>query len=53
VPWKYGIIFKEKIVVQPIDHTAVSFNVRLLKGGVDLEEKGARRKFMFTIMDNG
>ena len=35
VPSKYGIIFKEKIVVQPQEHTAVSLNIRLMKGGVD------------------
>jgi hypothetical protein len=35
VPSKYGIIFKEKIIVQPIDHTAISLNIKLLKGGVD------------------
>lgn len=32
VPTKYGIIFKEKLVVSPTDHTCTSMNVRLMKG---------------------
>ena len=31
VPTKYGIIFKEKLVVSPTDHTCASVNVRLTK----------------------
>jgi hypothetical protein len=29
-PWKYGIIFKEKIVFSQTDNIMASFNLRLL-----------------------
>lgn len=53
VPSKYGIIFKEKIVVQPQEHTAVSLNIRLMKGGVDFQDLGLLKYYTFTIYDNG
>lgn len=53
VPSKYGIIFKEKIVVQPLEHTAVSLNIRLMKGGVDFQDLGLLKYYTFTIYDNG
>jgi len=31
VPTKYGIIFKEKVVISPSDHTSASMNIKLLK----------------------
>lgn len=32
VPTKYGIIFKEKIVISPTDNTSAAINIKLLKG---------------------
>jgi hypothetical protein len=32
-PWKYGIIFKEKIYLPPTDNTSAAFNIRLRKAG--------------------
>jgi hypothetical protein len=49
VPWKYGIIFKEKIFVGP-DNTSASFNFRLRRDGKDLEEK---RLFRLDVLDHG
>jgi hypothetical protein len=34
-PWKYGIIFKEKILYHPNDNIMATISVRLLKGGKD------------------
>jgi hypothetical protein len=34
-PWKYGIIFKEKIIYHPADNIMCSFNLRLQKDGTD------------------
>lgn len=53
MPSKYGIIFKEKIVVQPQEHTAVSLNIRLMKGGVDFQDLGLLKYYTFSILDNG
>lgn len=33
VPTKYGIIFKEKIIISPTDMTNAALNIKLLKGG--------------------
>ncbi len=49
VPWKYGIIFKEKIFVGP-DHTSAALNIRLKRGGGDLAEK---RLFKVEVLDQG
>ncbi len=48
-PSKYGIIFKEKLFVGP-DNTSAAFNIRLRKGGQDLEDK---RLFRIDIYDQG
>ena len=50
-PWKYGIIFKEKIVYAPIDNIIASINLRLLKNGKDIP-KEVRRAFRIEILDN-
>jgi hypothetical protein len=36
-PSKYGIIFKEKIMIGP-EHVSSAFNIRLRKDGKDLEK---------------
>lgn len=46
-PWKYGIIFKEKIFVGP-DNTSAAVNIRLRKGGHDMQEK---RLFKLEVLD--
>ena len=48
-PWKYGIIFKEKIFVGP-DHTSAALNIRLKRGANDLTEK---RLFKVEVLDQG
>ena len=54
VPWKYGIIFKEKVYVQPVDHTVVSLNIRLLKNKVDFgSDNNLLKRFVFQVLDNG
>ncbi len=50
-PWKYGIIFKEKVVFHQSDNIISSFNLRLLKNGKDFP-KEVRRAFKFEILDN-
>lgn len=50
-PWKYGIIFKEKIVFHQADSIIASMNLRLLKNGKDLPTE-AKRAFRFEILDN-
>ena len=50
-PWKYGIIFKEKIVFHQADSIIASMNLRLLKGGKDMPPE-AKRAFRFEILDN-
>jgi hypothetical protein len=32
IPSKYGIIFKEKVLISPLEHTMISLNVKLTKG---------------------
>lgn len=39
-PTKYGIIFKEKIVISPVDHTSASLNIKLLKGDKEFAKLG-------------
>jgi hypothetical protein len=53
VPSKYGIIFKEKIIVQQTEHTAVALNIRLLKNGVDFQDCGLLKYYNVAIYDNG
>lgn len=50
-PWKYGIIFKEKVVFAQADNIISSFNLRLLKNGKEFPEE-VRRAFRFEILDN-
>lgn len=53
-PWKYGIIFKEKIVYSPADNIMASLNLRLLKDGKDLTQiEGMRAAFRLELLDNG
>ena len=37
VPTKYGIIFKEKLIISPTDHTAATMNIKLLKNGTEFD----------------
>lgn len=55
VPTKYGIIFKEKIVISPTDHTSASLNIKLLKGGEEFSKvEGMQPKyFRVDVLDNG
>ena len=39
-PTKYGIIFKEKIVISPVDHTCASLNIKLMKGDKEFSKLG-------------
>lgn len=48
-PWKYGIIFKEKVAFHSNDNIMSSFNLRLLKNG---KEWQSRKPFTFEILDN-
>lgn len=50
-PWKYGIIFKEKVVFHQADNIMASINLRLLKNGKDFPEE-VRRAFRFEVLDN-
>jgi hypothetical protein len=50
-PWKYGIIFKEKIVQAVADNITASINIRLLKNGKDLPRE-LYRAFRFEVLDN-
>lgn len=55
VPTKYGIIFKEKIVISPTDNTAAAVNIKLLKGGQEFSsvEGMAPKYFRVDVLDNG
>ena len=50
-PWKYGIIFKEKIVFSQTDNIMASFNLRLLQNGKELPAE-VKRAFRFEVLDN-
>ncbi len=53
-PWKYGIIFKEKIIYHPVDNIMGAISLRLLKGGKDLDSLDIpKRCFRFEVLDNG
>lgn len=56
-PTKYGIIFKEKIVISPVDHTSASFNIKLLKDGKEMaantDPSHKPKYFRVEILDNG
>ena len=52
-PWKYGIIFKEKIIYHLADNILASINLRLSKDGKDLcKHDNVRRTFKFELLDN-
>jgi hypothetical protein len=51
-PWKYGIIFKEKIFTSPHDHTNATINVRLMHHSESLNKSGTLRYFKVQILDN-
>lgn len=52
-PSKYGIIFKEKIVVGP-DHTNAAINIRLKKDGKEFDKIDDMKKlFKFEVYDHG
>lgn len=55
VPTKYGIIFKEKILISPTDNTAAAINIKLLKGGNEFSniEGMTPKYFRVDILDNG
>lgn len=40
VPTKYGIIFKEKIIISPTDMTNAAINIKLLKKGAEFHTIG-------------
>lgn len=47
-PWKYGIIFKEKIQYHPSDNIMATISIRLLKGGKDFDNiPEIKRAFKF------
>jgi len=50
-PWKYGIIFKEKIVFAQADNIMASFNLRLLQGAKEFPAE-VKRAFRFEVLDN-
>ena len=51
-PWKYGIIFKEKIFTSPQDHTNAAINVRLMQNNESMSKTGLLRYFKVQILDN-
>jgi hypothetical protein len=55
VPTKYGIIFKEKILISPTDHTSASLNIKLLKSGVEFGkiDNFEPKYFHLEVLDNG
>jgi hypothetical protein len=55
VPTKYGVIFREKIVISPTDPTSAAMNVKLLKGGQEFAcvEGMAPKYFRVDVLDNG
>jgi hypothetical protein len=55
VPTKYGIIFKEKIVISPTDHTSASINIKLLKGSEEFSAIADMKPkyFRVDVLDNG
>lgn len=55
VPTKYGIIFKEKIIISPSDHTSASLNIKLLKNGTEFgkAENFTPKYFYVEVLDNG
>lgn len=54
-PSKYGIIFKEKIIVSPTDHTQTSMSIKLYKDGKEYSkiQDNLPKYFRVDIFDNG
>lgn len=53
-PSKYGIIFKEKILISQADNTSLAFNVRLRKDGKEFDKiEGMRKLFRIQVLDQG
>ena len=54
-PTKYGIIFQEKIIISPVDHTSATLNIKLLKDGQEFSkiEGMAPKYFRVDVLDNG
>ena len=54
MPSKYGIIFKEKVVISPTDHTSATINIKMLRGGEEFDhiEGMAPKYFRVDILDN-
>jgi len=50
VPTKYGIIFQEKIVISPTDHTCAAMNIKMLQDNKEFETP---KYFRVDILDNG
>jgi len=55
VPTKYGIIFKEKIVISPADHTSATMNIKMLKGADEFDKVADLKPkyFRVDVLDNG
>ena len=52
-PSKYGIIFKEKVFISPVEGTMTAINIKLSKDGKDISEFGDKRHYRLQILDNG
>ena len=55
VPTKYGIIFKEKVVIGPVDHTGASINIKMQKNGQEFSKIADMKPkyFRVDVLDNG
>lgn len=55
VPTKYGVIFREKVLISPVDHTSAAMNIKLLKDGEEFGsvEGNVPKYFRVEILDNG
>lgn len=52
-PSKYGIIFKEKVLIGP-EHVSAAFNIRLRKDGKDFDKLESMKKlFRLQVLDHG
>lgn len=52
-PSKYGIIFKEKVIVGP-EQASAAINIRLKKEGKEFDKiEGMKKLFRFEVLDHG
>lgn len=51
-PSKYGIIFKEKILISPTDNTSASLNIKLNKNDQEFASLDMHKHFKLEILDN-